>query len=68
MKTKVTLISRFLIGLLLVAAVSLATAEATRGSGKTNNGCNACTSDFWCGMCCYTPGSVCLGDGQCMCA
>ena len=67
MKTKVTLISRFLVGLLLVAAVSLATAEATRGSGKTRNGCDQCTSNFWCGMCCYAPGSICLSDGQCMC-
>ena len=67
MKTKVTLISRFLIGLLLVAAVSLATAEATRGSGQTNNGCDRCSSDTWCEICCYEPGSICLSDGQCMC-
>ena len=68
MKTNVTLISRLLIGLLLVAAVSLATAEATRGSGQANNGCDKCSSDRWCEVCCYEPGSVCLGDGQCMCA
>ena len=68
MKTKVTLISRFFIGLLLVAAVGLATAEATRGSGQARNGCNTCRSDWWCELCCYEEGSICLGDGQCMCA
>ena len=67
MKTKVTLISRFLIGLLLVAAVSLATAEATRGSGSAENVCDRCTSDRWCEVCCSEPGSICLSDGQCMC-
>ena len=67
MKTKVTLISRFLIGLLLVAAVGFTTAEAVRGSGSTKNGCDRCSSNYWCELCCYEPGSICLGDGQCLC-
>lgn len=67
MKTKVSLISRFIIGLLLVAAFSLATAEVTRGSGEAAKVCDECGSDFWCGMCCSAPGSICLDDRQCLC-
>lgn len=67
MKKKGTLIGRLIIGLLLVAAASLATAEVARGSGSMNSGCDRCTSDRWCDLCCYAPGSICLADGQCLC-
>ncbi len=67
MKRKGILIGRFIVGLLLVAAFSLATAEVTRGSGEAASVCDECGSDFWCGMCCSAPGSICLADGQCLC-
>ena len=67
MKTKGILISRFIIGLLLVAAFSLATAEVTRGSGEVGDTCDECNSDWWCEQCCAEPGSICLADGQCLC-
>lgn len=67
MKTKGTLIGRFLIGLLLVAAASLATAEMTRGSGQAGRACVGCGTDFWCEVCCGAAGSVCLRGGQCLC-
>lgn len=67
MRTKVNLVGRFLVGLVLVAAVSLATAEAMRGSGQVRNGCDECERDLWCEQCCDAAGSICLWDGQCLC-
>lgn len=67
MKKKGILISRFIVGLLLVAAFSLATAEVTRGSAQAANPCDQCGRDWWCEYCCATPGSICLSDGQCLC-
>lgn len=67
MKKKGTLIGRLIIGLLLVAAASLATAEVTRGSGQAASVCDECHRDWWCEFCCGTAGSICLGDGQCLC-
>ena len=67
MKTKGTLIGRFIIGLLLVAAASLATAEVTRGSGERAKVCDKCYRDLWCEECCAERGSVCLRGGQCLC-
>ena len=67
MKKKGILIGRLIVGLLLVAAFSLATAEVTRGSGEAASVCDECGSDTWCELCCYEPGSICLADGQCLC-
>lgn len=61
-------LSRLAFVLAMLGALSFGTAEILRANGETNNACINCEGNEWCDICCGAGPSICLTDGQCLCA